>query len=63
MRVTLATLLDRLGELTKADLKQLASRQGLSTKGTRDELIHRLVTVPKQSTPDPNDLTYQQPPQ
>ena len=40
-----AAILDRLGTHTKAELQELARQLDKSTRGTKDELIARLVEV------------------
>lgn len=60
MKLTLSALLDRLGSHSKAELQTLAERRGLPTKGSKDELIARLVEV-KQ--PQRDSLAYEPAPQ
>ena len=45
MTKALAALLDRLGTHTKRELQELARQMGKSTRGTKDELIARLIEV------------------
>ena len=45
MTKALAALLDRLGTHTKRELQELARQMDKSTRGTKDELIARLVEV------------------
>lgn len=46
----LAALLDRLGNHSKAELQELARQMEKPTKGTKDELITRLVEVQQEET-------------